>query len=54
MSMFELYDNFKNNIWIHWGILSEEVKTEICKQQLILREGNKYYMFGKEILGIKR
>jgi hypothetical protein len=32
MSMFELYDNFKNNIWIHWGILSEEVKTGLVRK----------------------
>lgn len=50
--MIELYERFKDNICIHWGTLSDNVRNEILKSGCILNKNGKSYLFGKEIVGM--
>lgn len=51
--MKELYDRFKDNIFIHWGTVPDKVRQQIMTSGLIWDDPNgKSYLFGKEILGM--
>jgi hypothetical protein len=56
MNLEILYKQFKDNIWIHWGILNEEIKDYIIRNHhsYIIKRNGKYYMLDKEILGFMR